>query len=77
MWVPWVTEDTEKTALLNAFFVLIFIVKAAPRKSHTLEIRERVRRNEDFPFLEEEVRDCLCKLSACKSMGLDQMHQEK
>ena len=64
-----VTEDTEKAKLLNTLFTSAFTAKAHPQETHTLKVRERVWRKEDFPLIKEDLfRDYLGKLNTHKSM---------
>jgi len=70
-----VTEDAEKTELLNAFFSSVSSAKAGPQESQALEVREEAYREDDFPLVEEDcMRDRLSDLDAHKSMGPDGMH---
>jgi len=70
-----VTEDAEKTELLNAAFASVFRAKAGPQESQALEAREEADREDDFPLVKEDcVRDRLSNLDTHKSMGPDGMH---
>ncbi|GAB0186019.1 mitochondrial enolase superfamily member 1 [Grus japonensis] len=72
-----VMEDTEKAELLNAAFVSVFIAKAGPQESQTLEAGEKVLRKEDLPLVEKgRVRERLGKLNIHKSMGPDGIHPQ-
>ncbi|PKU44302.1 rna-directed dna polymerase from mobile element jockey-like [Limosa lapponica baueri] len=75
-----VTEDAEKSELLNAFFASVFTDQASPQESLSylqtlsLEITEKVWMKEEFPLVEEDqVRHQLSKLNIHKSMGPDGM----
>jgi len=70
-----VTEDVEKTELLNAAFALHCSAKASPQESQALEVREEAWRKEDFPLIEKDhIRYRLSKLDTHKSMGPDRRH---
>jgi len=70
-----VMEDTGKADLLNAFFALVFTVKADPQASQSPEVREEAWRKEDFPLVKEDcVRDHLSKVDIHKPMGPGGMH---
>jgi len=70
-----VTEDTEKAELLNAYFALLFSVKAGPQESKAPEVREEACRKNHLPLIEEDcVRDHLSSLNAHKFMGANGMH---
>jgi len=70
-----VTEDEEKTELLNAFFASVISAKASPQESQALELREEVCRKDELSLVEEDcMRDHLSNLDSHKSMGPDGMH---
>jgi len=70
-----VREGTRKTELLNALFASIFMAKASPHESQSLEVRQEAWRKDDLPLVEEDCeRDHLIKLETHKSMGPDGMH---
>lgn len=68
-----VTDYTEKVALPSTFSASVFTPNTAPQKSQILKIVERWKGGkEDIPLImEDEVTDCLSKLSEHKSMGSD------
>jgi len=69
------TENTEKEGLLNIVFDSIFIAKAGPQASQSLEVREKAWRNENLPLVKKDpVRHHLSKLDTHKSMDPDGMH---
>lgn len=37
-------EDTEKTELLNTFFISVFTAKTVPKESQTLEVKESLEK---------------------------------
>lgn len=60
----------DKLELLNGFFASVFIDKASPQESQTLESREKVWRREELPFVEENwARDHTEKLDTHKLKG--------
>ncbi|CAM2100783.1 unnamed protein product [Caretta caretta] len=66
------TEDVEKTNILNAFFASVFMNKVS---SQTTALGSTAWGGGDQPSLEKEVvRDYLEKLDVHKSMGLDALH---
>lgn len=68
-----VIEGTKKAELLNAFFPSVLTAKT--QESQTWEVRERVWRKEDSPFIKEDlVRGHLGKINAHKSVGPDGMY---
>lgn len=70
-----VTEGTEKTELLNAFFASFFTTEDGSQESQISEVGGEGWRKEDFPLvIEGWVRDCLDRLNTHKSMGPDGMH---
>lgn len=70
-----VTKDKGKAELLNASFASAFTAKTSPLESLTLETREELWRNEDFPLVEEDqLRDLLGKLDTHKSLDPDGIH---
>jgi len=70
-----VIGDTEKAAILNVFFASVINANTNPQESQTLEVRDRVWGKEDFPLVEEDqIRECLAKISAHRSIGLYGMH---
>ena len=72
-----VSQSTEKAELLNAFFVPVFTAQAGPQASQPPEVRGQIWTKEDFPLAEEDwVRDHLCKLDPCKSMGPNGIHAQ-
>jgi len=50
-----VMEDAEKAELLHAFFASVISAKASPQKSKALEVREEDCREDDLPFVEEDL----------------------
>ncbi|GAB0178678.1 mitochondrial enolase superfamily member 1 [Grus japonensis] len=72
-----VREDTEKAELLNIFFASVFIAKAGPQETQTLEVGGKVWRKEDLLLVQEDtVREHPDKLNIHKSMGPDGMHPQ-
>ena len=70
-----VIGDTEKAAILNVFFASVINANTNPQESQTLEVRDRVWGKEDFPLVkEDQIRECLAKISAHRSIGLYGMH---
>jgi len=70
-----VTEDTEKAALLNAFFASVFTAKAGSRASQSLEVKEEACKKDDPLLVKEDcVRDNFSNLDTPVSMGPDGMH---
>ncbi|PKU31717.1 rna-directed dna polymerase from mobile element jockey-like [Limosa lapponica baueri] len=70
-----VTEDAEKTELLNAFFPSVSTAKANPQEPQTLEVEDRAwSKKHSLSITEDQVRDHLSKLYTHKSMGPDGMH---
>ena len=50
-----VTGDTEKSEILNVFFVSVSNAKNGPQESQTLEVRKRVWVKEDFSLVEVDL----------------------
>jgi len=48
-----VTEDTEKTELLNAPFASVFTAKAGPQVSQSLDAREKACREKNLLLVED------------------------
>ncbi|XP_064918707.1 ubiquitin-conjugating enzyme E2 K isoform X1 [Columba livia] len=72
-----VTEDTEKTELLNAFFVSVYSARSCPEEPRTAEAPEEGRTMEEFASVDGDwVREQLGNLDIHKSMGPDGMHPQ-
>jgi len=70
-----VTEDTEKVELANAFFDSVFSVKANPRESQALEVREEACREDDLLLVKQDtLSDSLSNLDTHKSTGSCAIH---
>ena len=71
------TKDTEEPELLNVVFASVFTIQFGALLSQSLEAREEVWRNEDFPLIEEnDNRDHLSKPDTHKSMAPNRMHPQ-
>ena len=71
---PMVIWATEKAEVLDAFHASVFTAITASQESHTMEVKERVGRVENFLFTGEDlIREHLAKASAHKARGLDGM----
>ena len=66
---------TEKIELLKELFASVSTAQTGPQKFQTLEIRERVWAEEDFPLVEQGmVRDHLGKINVHKFMDPNGLH---
>ncbi|KAJ7410616.1 hypothetical protein BTVI_53109 [Pitangus sulphuratus] len=69
-----VTEDAEKSELLNTTFALVCTDKTSPQESLTQDTRVKECWKEDFPLVKEDWVRELGKLDIHKFMGPDGMH---
>lgn len=67
-----VTRDREKAEVLNAFFTLVFTIKAGPQESQVPETWGKGWRKEDGSMVgDDQVKEYLSKLDIHKSVGPD------
>ncbi|GAB0206869.1 mitochondrial enolase superfamily member 1 [Grus japonensis] len=70
-----VTQDMEKSEVLNAAFASVYSSKTGLQESQVPETKAKGWSKEDLPLVEEDqIREYLSKLDIHKSMGPDEIH---